>query len=68
MSPREAAEKKVKRTFEALKKAREEAQEEFFEACREAHDVGVSDERLSVLIDREYSRSSICQFRNKESK
>ena len=66
MSPREAAETKVKDKFEALKVAKRTALDEFIEACREANDVGVSDKRISDLINGEYARSSICQLRNKE--
>lgn len=67
MNPREAAENKVRMRFAALKAAKQKAHEEFIQALREAHDVGISDKEISDLIDNEYKRSSICQFRNKES-
>lgn len=68
MSPRQAAEQKVKDTFGSLKKAREEAHRKFVEACREAHDVGVSDRVISDLINNEYKRPTICQFRNEKER
>lgn len=60
------AERRVQETYATFKEHQKQGPEyfkDFVKACREAHAQDVSDERLSILIDKGYSRSSIQQFR-----
>jgi hypothetical protein len=68
LTPREEAEELVKASFSILKKVKQEAHKKFVEACRAAHDVGISDRQISDLIDNDYKRPTICQFRNEKEK